>query len=65
MTKYKVNRVLLQFLLLVCVYSCGENKSNATKEGIINVATAANVQFAMKEIEAAFEQKYGLNINII
>lgn len=65
MTITKGNRNFLFVLLLFCIIGCGEDKTSPKNKVVLNVATAANVQFAMKEIEAAFEQKFGLNINII
>ena len=61
----KRNHIFLFVLLLFCIIGCGEDKASPKNKVMLNVATAANVQFAMKEIEAAFEEKYGQNINVI
>jgi len=65
MTIIKPNSILFYFLLIISAIGCDEDKSKQYPAIILNVATAANVQFAMKDIEAAFEQKYKLDINVI
>ena len=56
--------LFLIFLLNGCTDN-GEKGQFPKEKDTINVAAAANVQFAMKKIEAAFEKKHGVNINII
>jgi len=54
--------ILTNSLIVGC--SASEKKSSKNNPSL-TVATAANVQFAMKEIEHAFETAFNINISII
>ena len=54
--------LILILTLFACKNEAGQNTKN---EATLIIATAANVQFAMKEIETAFEATYQTDITII
>lgn len=56
--KYSINYLLI--VLLLSIGSC-----TATKSEGITIATAANVQYAMKELTASFEKESGIPTSII
>ena len=67
-SSYRFRKNILIYLFFISVLfglGCGEDEASSANSVVLNVATAANVQFAMKDIEVAFEEKYGVNINII
>lgn len=60
-------KLMTYLLLLFFIGSCSNEKANSTNEGkgTLKVAVAANVQFAIKEIEVAFEKLVNTDIDII
>lgn len=60
-------RIIYSFLFLICIGSCsnGTTSSEMDKQETLKVAVAANVQFAIKEIEVAFEKSVNKEIDII
>ena len=61
---------LLLFTVAVLLLQCTGSNSREQEAGKggkpqITVAVAANVQFAMKELEAVFEQETGIDVNVV
>lgn len=53
-------------LLILLIFGCGGADTKGKKEtATLTIAAAANVQFAMKEIEAAYEANYNTDITVI
>ncbi len=65
MTIIKAKYILFSILLILSAIGCEEDNSASAESPILNIATAANVQFAMKDIVAAFQNKYKIEVNII
>lgn len=61
----KANYILFSIFWVISTIGCKEDNSQSSQTAILNVAAAANVQFAMQDIAVAFEKKYGLVINVI
>lgn len=59
--------ILSFFLLFFGLCSCNSNGASANQDAAktLTIATAANTQFAIKEIAALFERKYEVKINLI
>jgi molybdate transport system substrate-binding protein len=62
-----MNKILFFTSLLFLLFgnSGCNNDAATTSNATLNVAVAANMQFAMKEIEKAFETNHNLDINVI
>lgn len=60
-------KIIYTFLLLIYIAGCsgGPTNSGNDEEQTLKVAVAANVQFAIKEIEVAFEKSANKDIDII
>ena len=57
----------LPFLCLLCILlgSCSSEQRKSSNKAELRVAAAANVQFAMEELEAAFEEKSAIDLQVI
>lgn len=53
------------FLLLTLLISCTNPSTKTTPTTTLNIATAANAQFAIQEIVTLFEKKFGTKVNLI
>jgi molybdate transport system substrate-binding protein len=61
----RINLWMVLFCLLCTGYSCQPTDKKADKKPVITVAVAANVQFAMQELEAAFEARYPIQVETV
>ena len=59
------NQLLILCLLLILFDSCSSDQSQSNNKKELTVAAAANVQFAMEELEAAFEEKSNIELEVI
>ncbi|MBQ0735839.1 molybdate ABC transporter substrate-binding protein [Aquimarina celericrescens] len=59
-SKYLFRNLIIAFFLLLFTFGC--TSTNSRK---VTIATAANMQFVMKEIAAAFTQETGIDCDVI
>lgn len=52
----------ITFLLIAC---SGQQQNRAGRKSVLTIAAAANVQFAMEAIKAAFEEEQNMEIDIV
>jgi len=58
--------LLSLFLMALSLWGCSPASSNSQQEsGRITIAVAANAQFAMQELEAAFEAEYDIAVETV
>ena len=61
-TTFKI--IILTFIYIGAIYACTSNGADSTKKAELNIAVAANMQFAMDSLVQIFEKDHGINCEV-